>query len=44
IDLPHSIVIIKIIPNSHILDLSKHITLHREPFANSKSSDAELVL
>ncbi|CAF2546804.1 unnamed protein product [Rotaria sp. Silwood2] len=44
IDLPHSIVTIKIIPNPRVHDLSKHITLQRKPFVHRKSSDAELIL
>ncbi|CAF3525191.1 unnamed protein product [Rotaria socialis] len=42
IDLPHSIVTIKIIPNPHVYDYSKHISLQIEPFVTRKSSDIEL--
>ncbi|UJR10758.1 hypothetical protein I4U23_014946 [Adineta vaga] len=44
IDLPHSIITVKIVPNSHINDLSKHITLHREPFVSREPSVTELIL
>ncbi|CAF1144639.1 unnamed protein product [Rotaria sordida] len=44
IDLPHSIVTIKIIPNPRVHDLSKHITLRREPFVYRKCSNAEPIL
>lgn len=43
-DLPHRILTVKILPHPHENDLSRHITIHQEPFVSHQTSLNELTL
>ncbi|CAF1071943.1 unnamed protein product [Adineta ricciae] len=44
IDLPHAIVTAKILPNPHVTDHSKHVSIHQEPLVSREASITELIL